>query len=177
MMKIHKKLKEALKKHNYEVILSANSSEINCIKASFPERKQKPSFSGFGATYQYIPELDSDCLFFRIGNGEYSTIQCPRYSLKEVLFMDIEKVCDAIGYSQDLISFSLNDKDVDQKTFKRNILEDDLTDEEKEKQEVLEGLCELAKKEGFSEKYLEQSKFLGLQDAYDVLQDMYLSEI
>jgi ubiquinone biosynthesis protein COQ9 len=91
--------------------------------------------------------------------------------------MDIEKVCDAIGYSQDLISFSLNDKDVDQKTFKRNILEDDLTDEEKEKQEVLEGLCELAKKEGFSEKYLEQSKSLGLQDAYDVLQDMYLSEI
>ena len=177
MMQIHKKLKEALRKHNYEVVLSANSDDINAIKAAFPERKQKPSFSGFGATYQYIPELDCNSLFFRIETGEYSTIQCPRYSLKEVLFMDIEKVCDAIGYNQDLISFNLNGTDVDQKTFKRNILADDMTDDEKQKEVVLENLCVVAKKEGFSDKHFKEAKTLGLLEAYDVLQDMYLSEI
>ena len=177
MMKIHKKVKEALKKHNYEVALSANSRDINSIKASFPERKQIPAFDGFGATYQYMPELDCNSLFFRIGKGDYSTIQCPRYSLKEVLFMDIGKVCEAIGYNESLISFRLNDTDIDQITFKRNILTNDLTDEEKEKEIILENLCSLAKKEGFSENNFNQSKTLGVEDAYNVLQDMYLSEI
>jgi hypothetical protein len=177
MKQYHKKIKEALKKHNYEVVITSDGSDKNAIKANFPQRKQEPAFAGFWAMYEYRPDINPSALFFRIGNGDYSAIECPRYSMKEVLLLDIEKVCAAIGYSNNLVSFHFDEKEIHRQAFKEYVFSNDLTEEEETKQGHIEYLCETAKRGEFTDGYEETAKSLGVMEAYNILKDMYFSDL
>lgn len=112
------KIKNLLRKHNYEVYVELNSSSTCEIRSFFPERKEPPVLNLLSIVYFIDQE---DFISFTINGEENDLIPCKRYVFEAVIFTDINRLCDYYGYNTKLMGFYLDGESVEESKFKENL--------------------------------------------------------
>jgi len=152
-MALHEDVKALIKKHSYEVVVFAEKSHPNIIKTVFPERKERPFCEETSETYWFLGDSEEDNtpgLFISTNEEEYSFLECPQYAFEEIIFSNIEKACEIIGYDRNLIFFYLDESQVTLKQFKKESFDIKLNRTEFLRKRQLSKLINDARLKGFS---------------------------
>jgi len=159
-------IRKLIRKHKYEVSLKIIGN--NKIIASFPSRKEKPFCEPFNNIYK-IEKGGISCQ-----NDELEEfIEAPKYALRPIVFADVLRVCDIIGYNSKLLGLYINDKEKTHEDFYKHMLSFKLSSHQIQQETDLEELVDEARIFSFSqelkEKAKEQQVSRGFQIVHNIL--------
>ena len=167
MTKKLENIKSLLRKHKYEVYVEMSSTSLGKIKSFFPQRKEPPLLGEMSIVY-YIDQQEYISFAINKEEGE-DIIPCKKYIFDNVIFADINKMCDFYGYSKELIGFYLDGQIVEEHVFKQYLINSlELNKEQIEKKDIISKLLEEpSKEEGQLELFSEEIK-----DQYLMIEQM-----
>ena len=160
-------IRKLIRKHKYEVALKIQ--EKGKITALFPVRHEKPFCEPFNSTYTTKVDgvaCDTD--------GELKDfIEAPQYALRPIIFADVLRMCDIIGYDDKLLGLYIKDKEKTRQDFYKHMLSFKLSSDQSQQENNLEELVNEARVFGFSQelkgKAKEQQVSRGFQIIHDIL--------
>lgn len=167
MTKKLENIKSLLRKHKYEVYVEINSTSSGKIKAFFPQRKEPPVIDEMSIVY-YIDQQEYISFAINKEEGE-DIIPCKKYIFDNVIFADINRMCDFYGYSKELVGFYLDGQIVEEPLFKQSLINNlELNKEQLEKKDIVSKLLEgPSKEEGQLDLFSEEIK-----DQYSMIKQM-----
>ena len=135
-------IRKILEDKEYVVKVSYSSNESNVVTLETPERKLKPKVMGVYVLYGFgeINERGTGILYKSDIYNDF--IKCPIYCIKSFIKADIDKICDVIMYDKSMISYTLDNKRVDENDFYPAAFPYKHSEEELEKIEILESMLQ-----------------------------------
>ena len=88
-----------LKKHGYMLTLTYNKNTKK-IKLNIPSRIQPPITDAYSIEYSFV-----DNMVYCIIDNKTTEIECPTYACRTLIFVDIKKICEYLGFDTTLLEF------------------------------------------------------------------------
>ncbi|SVB46536.1 uncharacterized protein METZ01_LOCUS199390 [marine metagenome] len=160
-------IRKLIRKHKYEVALKI--IEDGKITALFPNRHEKPFCEPFNNIYT----IKTNGVAFQTDETLKDFIEAPQYALRSIVFADILRMCDIIGYNSKLLGLYINDKEKTHEDFYKHMLSFKLSSHQIQQETDLEELVDEARIFSFSqelkEKAKEQQVSRGFQIVHNIL--------
>ena len=158
-------IQKLIRKHKYEVFLKI--TEDAEIIASFPRRQEKPYCEPFTNIY----EIKKDGISCKIDDLK-DFIEAPQYALRPIVFADVLRVCDIIGYDSKLLAFYIHDKEKTQQAFYKKMLSFKLNSEQIQQENDLEELINSGRVFSFSKELTEKAKKQGISCGFQIIHNI-----
>ena len=167
-------IKQILAKNSYEVVVELSSSLPREIRFLIPARRILPGYDSFIVCYTTSIEEGKVGLSYKVADSDkVEFIDCPEYSFRTLISVDIKKVCQQIEYDFSLVSFLVDGEPKSEEEFFNTAINLELDELEKEKEECLKYILmsfELEDKSPDISKYASEDY---LEEVYDVVRSFY----
>lgn len=164
-----KDIKELLKKHKY--VFTLTKEDDDTIVFRIPERKQEPT-------------IHKAEVHYKIGENSISIndtdFDCPQYACRSFILMDVNKLCEQLGYSTEFLDFRSGNDSISETAFFHAMWPATvaLTDETREKEYALQQILIPARRSllPFDERYAFEAQQAGVEQGYQVVRDFFFGE-
>jgi hypothetical protein len=172
------KIKQILRKHEYEVILYATTIS-NFLTVFIPKRKDYPKISdGLSISYLYDEMVFGNGIIVDVQQSQSPTfLYSPRYAISEITISDIFNACEKINYDTNLASFYIDSREVDKSEFRKKFFNISLSKKEERLKKGIESVISIAEESGFNEETDQLAIKEGVEEAYSIIKEIYLSEV
>ena len=154
-----------IRKHEYEVSLKI--MEDGEITASFPDRQEKPFCEPFNNVYK----IEKKGVLCQIDDLK-EFIEAPRYALRSLVFADVLRVCDIIGYDSKLLALYINDIEKSYQDFYKHMLSFKLNSGQMQQDNDLEKLMKKGRLLGFSQKLKEIAREQKIERGFEIIKNI-----
>ncbi len=169
-----KDIKSLLKKHGY--VFTLNKEEDGTIVFHIPERKQAPTIEEAEVHYT----IGANSLTISMGEGQDITVDCPQYACRSLLLLDVNKICEQLGYDTNFLDFRSGNDSISEEAFFHAMWPAtvELTDELRQQEYSLQQILVPAKRSllPFSERYDFEAQQAGVEHGYQVVRNFYFGE-
>ena len=162
-------IRKLVRKHEYEVALKIDKKGE--IIAYFPHRKEKP----FCETFSNVYKIEKEGVSCQLDDLK-DFIEAPRYALRTLVFADVLRVCDIIGYDSKLLGLYVNKIEKSYQDFYDHMLSFRLTSKQTQKENDLEELMNEGRIFGFSKKIQDKAEEREVADGFKVIHSILIGE-
>ena len=162
-------VRELIRRHEYEVSLKIMKKDE--IIASFPYRKEKPFCEAFNNMYK----IEKKGVACKLDDLE-DFIESPLYALRPLVFADVLRVCDIIGYDSKLLGLYIKDVEKTYQDFYKNMMSFKLSPNQTQQENDLEKLMNDGRVFGFSQKLREKAKEQKITRGFEIICNILTGE-
>ena len=159
-------IRTLIRKHKYEVALKI--TEDGKIVALFPNRHEKPLCEPFKNAY-VIKTNGVSCHTDEILKD---FIEAPEYALRSIVFADVLRMCDIIGYDSKLLGLYVKDKEKTRQDFYKHMLSFKLSSDQIQQENDLEELVKEARLFNFSKKLKDKAKKQEVSHGFQIIHNI-----
>ena len=159
-------IRTLIRKHKYEVALKI--AENGNIAAFFPHRHEKPFCEPFKNAY-VIKTNGVSCHTDEILKD---FIEAPQYALRSIVFADVLRMCDIIGYDSKLLGLYVKDEEKTRPDFYKHMLSFKLSSDQMQQESDLEELVNEARIFNFSKKLQAKAKNQEVAHGFQIIRNI-----
>jgi hypothetical protein len=164
-------IQKLIRKHKYEVSLQIMKRGEE-ITASFPCRQEKPFCEAFSNTYK----IEKGGVFCQTDTSLEDFIETPKYALRSVVFADVFRICNIIGYSSKLLGLYIKEKEQSHDDFYRYMLPFKLSPDQTQQENALEELVNEALVFNFSQDLKQKARDKHVFDGFQTINNILSGE-